>query len=125
MLTGDGIELLSNLYEKGGEICMSDKTSIIAYTLQQAIADGVLVELFKNRWNTLSGGKPIVVTAHLFEEVTLSGLLEIWNEYVGWRTNVLPTLPEKEQLFHTTMNGKTVWVMEDGQAFTLLYPEDY
>ena len=35
--------------------------SVIEYTLDQAIADGVLVELFKNRWKDLSGGKPIVV----------------------------------------------------------------
>jgi hypothetical protein len=104
---------------------MSDAEVIYEYTLAQAIADGVLVELFQNRWRTLSGGKPIVATAHLFEEVTLSGLLEIWNEYVDWRTKVLPTLPEEDQLFHTEMNGKTVWVIEDGQAFTLLYPEDY
>ena len=42
----------------------------------QAIADGVLVEVFKNRWEELSGGKPIVATAHLFNEVNLAGLME-------------------------------------------------
>jgi hypothetical protein len=104
---------------------MSGTKVIVEYTLKQAIADGVVVEVFRNRWRSLSGGKPIVATAHLFEEVTRSGLLEIWNEYVEWRTKELPTLPEEEQLFHTEMNGKTVWVLEDGQAFTLLYPEDY
>ena len=104
---------------------MSDETVIYEYPLQQAIADGELVELFKNRWNTLSGGKPIVATGHLFEDVTLSGLIEIWNEFVEWRTNVLPKLPVEVQHFRTEMNGKTVWVLEDAQAFTLLYPEDY
>ena len=104
---------------------MSDETVVYTYPLKQAVADGVLIELFKNRWNTLSGGKPIVVTAHLFEDVTLAGLLEIWNEFVEWRTNVLPGLPEDKRHFSTTMNGNTVWVLEDGQAFTLLYPEDY
>ena len=58
-------------------------------------------------------------------EVTPAGLLEIWNEFVSWRKNVLPELPEEDQLFDTMMNGKTVLVIEDGQAFTLLYPEDY
>ncbi len=104
---------------------MASDTVIIAYTLEQAIADGVLVELFKHRWKELSGGKPIVVTAHLFGEVSPAGLMEIWNEYVQWKKTVLPTLPEEEQLFSTTMDGKTVWVIEDGQAFTLLYPDDY
>ena len=100
-------------------------TVVITYTLHQAIADGVLVEIFKNRWGTLSGGKPIVATSHLFHEVSLAGLLEIWNEYARWRNTVMPALPEEEQLFHTSMNGKKVWVIEDSQAVTLLYPEDY
>jgi hypothetical protein len=105
---------------------MFDDAEVIStYTLQQAIEDRVLVEIFKNRWKTLSGGKPIVATAHLFNEVSLAGLLEIWNEYVVWRKNTEPTLPEEERLFTTTMNNQKVWVLEDGEAFTLLYPEDY
>ena len=102
-----------------------DAQVVSVCTLQQAIEDGVLVELFKNQWSVLSGGKPIVATSHLFHEVSLAALQEIWNEYVDWRTNVMPTLPEEEQLFVTEMNGNKVWVIEDGQAFTLLYPEDY
>jgi hypothetical protein len=84
-----------------------------------------LVEIFKHRWGTLSGGKPIVATAHLFEAVSLAGLLEIWNAYVYWRKYTEPTLPEEERLFATTMNSQKVWVIEDGAAFTLMYPEDY
>ncbi len=104
---------------------MDDATMISEYSLEQAIADGVLVEVFKNRWEELSQGKPIVATSHLFSQVSLAGLLEIWNEYVAWRENVMPKLPEAEQLFATTMNGEKVWVLEDGQAFTMLYPEEY
>ncbi len=102
-----------------------DAEVISVYTLQQAIADGVLVELFKNLWSELSGGKPIVATSHLFGEVSLAGLREIWNEYVAWKQNVMPTLPEEEQLFVNTMNSEKVWVIEDAQAYTLLYPDDY
>ena len=104
---------------------MAKDMVIIGYTLQQAIADGVLVELFKNRWQQLSGGKPIVATAHLFHNVSLAGLLEIWNEYVSWKKNVKDTLPEEEQMFTTSMNNEKVWVIEDAQAYTLLYPDDY
>lgn len=100
-------------------------TVVITYTLHQAIADGVLVEIFKNRWGKLSGGKPMVATSHLFHEVSLAGLLEMWNAYALWRNTVMPALPEEEQLFHTSMHGKKVWVIEDSQAVTLLYPEDY
>jgi len=98
---------------------------VSVYSLEQAIKDGVLVEVFKNRWKELSGGKPTVATAHLFNQISLAGLLEIWNEYVNWRKNIMPTLPEEDQMFVTTMNGEKVWLIEDGDAFTMLYSEDY
>ena len=105
---------------------------VYEYTLQQAIRDGVLVEIFKDDWQKLSGGKPIVATAHLYNYVcaveAITGLIilrEIWNEYVHWRKNVMPTLPEEEQMFSTSMNSEKVWVIEDGQAYTLLFPDDY
>src|SRR5512132_1055896 len=61
----------------------------------------------------LSGGKPIVATTHLFENVSLAGLREIWNEFAQWKRDVEKTLPEEERLFSTKMNGLTVWVIED------------
>jgi hypothetical protein len=102
-----------------------DAEVISKYPLAQAIEDGVLVEIFKSSWPELSGGKPIVATAHLFHAISLAGLMEIWNEFVQWQKTVMPTLPEAERLFHTTMNGKTVWVIADEAAYTLMYPEDY
>ena len=81
---------------------MSSDTGIYEYTLKQAIADGVLIELFKNRWNELSGGKPIVATDHLCGEVTPAGLMEVWNEFVSWRSE-----PQEAETFRTKMNGKT------------------
>jgi hypothetical protein len=102
-----------------------DADVISSYTLDQAIEDGVLVEVFKNRWEELSGGKPIVATAHLFNEISLAGLLEIWNEFVDWHKQIMPTLPKKDRLFQTKMNNRTVWVIENDVAFTLMYPEDY
>ena len=107
-------------------MCKFEDTDIItSYPLEQAVADGILVELVKHRWPKLSGGKPIVATAHLSSEVSIAGLMEIWNEFVQWKKAVEPTLPEEERLFKTNMNFKTVWVIEDGAAFTLMYPEDY
>jgi hypothetical protein len=102
-----------------------DADVISAYPLERAIEDGVLVVICKNRWPELSGGKPIVATAHLSNKISLAGLMEIWNEFVHWQKTILPTLPEADRLFHTTMNGQTVWVIEDDAAFTLIYPEDY
>jgi len=107
-------------------MCDFEEMDIITrYPQKQAVEDGVLVEIFKNRRPELSGGKPIVATAHLFNEVSLAGLLETWNEFVQWKQAVEPTLPEEERLFKTTMNGETVWVVEDETGFTLMYPSDY
>jgi hypothetical protein len=106
-------------------IIFDDAEIIATYPLQQAIRDGRVVEIFKNRWEELSGGKPIVATAQLFHDISLAGLREIWNEYVKWQKLVRPTLPAEQHLFATTMNRKTVWVIEDAAVFTLLYPEDY
>jgi hypothetical protein len=104
---------------------VDDADILSAYPLQQAIKDGILVEIVKHRWPELSHGKPIVATAHIFHEISLAGLMEIWNEFVTWRNTVMPTLPEEERLFHTTMDGQTVWVIEDDAAYTLMYPDDY
>jgi hypothetical protein len=61
----------------------------------------------------------------LSKRTRLTGLREIWNEFAHWRQNIMPTLPEKDRLFQSHMNEKTVWVIEDAAAFTLMYPEDY
>ena len=98
---------------------------ITTYSLKQAVEDGVLVEISRNCWDKLSGGKPIVATAHLFENVSLAGLREIWNGFAYWKRHVESALPEEERLFATKMDQVTVWVIEDGAAFTLMYPEDY
>lgn len=104
-----------------------DETStlIFSYTLEQAMADEVLVAVFRPRWSALTGGKPLVATAAIREALTDAALIEIWNGYVTWRRNVEPTLAEEDRLFATQMNGLTVWVIEDGHAFTILRPEDY
>jgi hypothetical protein len=94
---------------------------ISTYTAQQAVEDGLFVELFKNRWQQLSAGKPILATEHLFHSVSLSALQEIWNEYVAWRKD--KTNPDR--IFTTAMNSRKVWLVEDAAVFTMMYPEDY
>src|SRR5450755_2473196 len=95
--------LIGKLAEGGGWKGMNN--IIYEYSLEQAISDGVLAEVFKSRWEKLSGGKPIIATAHLFETVSLTGLMEIWNQFVHWKNTVMMTLPEEERLFVTEMNG--------------------
>ena len=95
------------------------------YSLDQAVEEGALVKLFEDRWDQLSGGKPIVATPRLAGELSDAALMEIWNTFVDWRREVLPTLPGEDHLFRTTIKGKTVWVIEDAVAFTMLSPDDY
>jgi len=132
--SGSAIKAGSNSSLAAGTLSLSSEVVYVdeefgellsVYPLERAIEDGVLVEVFKNRWQELSQGKPIVATRHLFSQVSLAGLLDIWNEYVEWRKNVMPTLPEADQMFVTTMDSEKVWLLEDGAAFTMLYPEDY
>jgi hypothetical protein len=98
---------------------------IHAYGLAEAIEDGILVPLWPDRWMQMTGGKPIVASTPLHATVSEAELIEVWNGYVHWRTHVMATLPVEDQMFETLMDGQRVWVLEDGAAFTLLYPEDY
>ncbi len=110
---------------------MSDQESnnwdfvIHTYTLEQAIEDGVLVEVFKERWPELSSGRPIVATAAIYAELSQAALIEIWNAYVDWIRNVHDDLPEEERMFTTKMNNRVVWVITDAVGHTLLFPSDY
>jgi hypothetical protein len=99
--------------------------SDFAYTWQQAVRDGLLVEILKHRWPELANGKPLLATSHLSTEISLAGLMEIWTLYVEWVQNVMPTLKEEDRLFSTKMNSKTVWAIGDGMTFMIMYPEDY
>ncbi len=45
---------------------LDDAEIISAYPLDQAIADGVVIEVFENRWSELTGSKPLVVTCGVY-----------------------------------------------------------
>jgi hypothetical protein len=55
--------------------------------------------VFKEQWDELSGGKPIVATANLFESVSLARLMDIWDEFVRWKKGMGTNCPEEERLF--------------------------
>lgn len=103
-----------------------DDTEVISsYTWEQGVEDGSPVEVFKNRWPELTHGKPLLATIALHSAVNLAALREIWNEYVEWKQAGMPTRSEVDRFFSTTMNGKKVWVIDNGSAFIMMYPEDY
>lgn len=98
---------------------------IASYSQREAINDGVLVPIFADAWDALSGGRPIMATAAIDADISRAALVEIWNAYITWEREVEPTLPIEDRMFTTTVNDKTIWVIDDGTAVTILYPEDY
>jgi hypothetical protein len=101
-------------------MCDFEEYEIISkYTKRQAVDDGILIEVL--RWN----GIPVMATTHISEELGLSELIRIWREFRFWFEHDKKKLPEEDQLFSMTVNGKKVWVIEDPSAFTIMFPEDY
>jgi len=84
---------------------VDEETIISEYSLEQAIEDGVLCMVFgyniKDFVEKYTNGKPVVATAHLFNQVSETDLTDLWNKYVEWRLNVMELLPEEDQMFVT------------------------
>jgi hypothetical protein len=98
---------------------------ITIYSLRQAIADGVVIEVFKDEWDELSRGKPITATISVYEDVRFEDLVRIWNDFVFWRKYIMRKLPERERLFSTKIGYRTIWVIDYKAFFMMMYPEDY
>jgi hypothetical protein len=93
---------------------------IVAYTLDEALADGVL---HRQGW---LGRKPLVATAGTVADLPFTERKALFDHFLKWREEVEPTLPEEERLFsHEASNGQTIWIIDDGAAITLLYPHEY
>lgn len=93
---------------------------IYEYTLGEAFQDGVL------RLKGFAGNKPLVVTRAIGDDLPDEEQRQLFALFRQWQHDVEPTLPEEDRMFVTTAsNGEKVWVIEDGQAITLLYPSDY
>src|SRR3954454_4103144 len=98
-------------------MCDFEDIDIISrYSRQQAVDDGILVEVL--RFND----KPVMATTHLAHDIGFDEVRAIWQEFRFWDETVKPALPEEDQLFYPGANGKRVWVIEDPEAFTIMYP---
>jgi hypothetical protein len=96
---------------------------VSTYRLEEAIKDGFVAKLCYVLWN--GRYKPYVATAHVLEDIGKDGALEIWKEFAQWRSWVMPRLPEEDQLFVTGVDSRTIWIIEDDAAYTIMYAEDY
>jgi hypothetical protein len=98
---------------------------ITSYSIKQAIEDKAVIEVFKDEWDELSRGKPIVASMNVFEGVSERDLVEIWNRFVFWRKFIMPKVAKRERLFSMEVNHMMVWVIDYRVCFMMMYPEDY
>jgi hypothetical protein len=104
---------------------MDQSNVIFSYTWQEALDDGVLYRLWRDDL-VLPPGKPVLATIGVYTEIDDAERRALFAQYLAWKANVEPTLPEEERMFvATARNGKTVWVIDDGSVVTLLYPDEY
>ena len=101
-------------------MCDFEDTNIISkYTRQQAVDDGVLVELLE--WKR----KPVMATARIAGDLNKKEMLEIWKTFRYWKLKEEQLLPEEDRSFYMRVNGRKVWVVEDAESYTIMYPSDY
>src|SRR5512132_1724661 len=93
---------------------------ITIYSVRQAIADGAVIEVFKDEWDQLSKGKPIVATMNVYEGVSFENLVKIWNDFVFWRKYIMRRVPENERWFSTKVSYKTIWVVDYKVCFMMM-----
>jgi hypothetical protein len=86
---------------------------IFAYTKAEAIEDGILFEAGR------LGNRGIVLTTHLLEELSKEDLLTALVQ--GLERARRFTGPDRAGY---TVNGRRVWVDDNGADFTFMFPED-
>jgi hypothetical protein len=92
---------------------------ISRYTLKQALEDGLLIKILDYN------GKPVVCPSHLKDHFGTDDLYRVFYAFKAWDKDTRPTLPEEEQLFSTIYTNRKIWVIENEEAYTIMYPEDY
>jgi hypothetical protein len=111
---------------------------IYRYTRQNAIDDGVLVDVTEQAWET-GIRLPSVVTAHLHDVLEHIPAQSVGQDYRGrlhdvlWMTFLkLKAMKGKdEEEFPTEVDviidgqKHTLWVVIDGDGLTIMYPDDY
>lgn len=120
----DGDDIYSGTATNDPEF-WDERDVIHTYSWEQAVEDKTLYTFARESWDTLNGGRPILMSIGVYSEMGLMDIVSAWNEYVTWRREVEPTLPEEDRLFSYDAHGKTVWIVDDGTAITVLFPDEY
>lgn len=95
-------------------------TVIFSYSLDQAMEDGML------QLEGWLGHKLLVATQGTAADLPSAERREHFRTFLRWQRDVEPTLEEQDRMFVAkASNGRTIWVIDDGTAITLLYPSEY
>jgi len=98
-----------------------EKPEIIStYTQNQAIDDGYLYKVAD-----LSNGKTFVITVGIKQLLDDKEVMEVYKEFWDWKINVEHTLAEADRMFVTHKKEEKLWMVEDGNGYTLMLPEEY
>ena len=93
---------------------------IHSYSLEEAVEDGLLSLVGR------VGSRSVVVTIGIRTELPVEEWWQVVERFLIWQRQVELTLPEAERLFtYRASNGQTIWVIDDGDAITMMYPDEY
>ncbi len=103
---------------------MFDDIEVISiYSVQEAIDDGVLVEILKSDWHWLTNSKPVLATATVVTDIPEADLKQLWNYFAPMRNKLIK---EGEQPYvRAPYKGDIILIVEDGEVVTFMYPSEY
>lgn len=93
---------------------------ISSYSQGQAIDDGYLYKIAD-----LSNGKTFVVTVGVKKDFDNYEAMEVYKEFWDWKIKVEPKLDEADRMFVVFKKEIKLWMVEDGNGYTLMLPEEY
>lgn len=96
-----------------------------SYTLSDAINDGVLVPLFLDEGKYPADGKHVVATSNLLDAIGVEATLKVWDEFQVWKRDVMPTLPEEDQLYAPVVGEHELFIIEDSVSYCIMLRTDY
>jgi hypothetical protein len=97
---------------------------ISQYTVQDAEADGVLTRLWSD--DEAAFDKPVYATIGIMSDLESLERQKIMGAYRTWLKYLKDALPEEDRMFACeAVNGKRVWVLDDGVTIVMMYPHEY
>lgn len=92
--------------------------------IEQALEDGRLVFFYRNRWNEISEGKPIVVAPRIYDGVKRYPLVRAWSEFMRGQRSTKSSAKARRQMFLAEIEGENIGMLETEYAYMIVHPDD-